>query len=74
MKTHRSTCGVAISVARIPRSCDSPYLAASCSKMARIYADVNQQMPRPYWDYSSANIRWGILGNYEVVRKIGMAS
>lgn len=41
--------------------------------MARVYADVNQQMPRAYWDYDSVNISWGVLENYEVVRKIGMA-
>jgi hypothetical protein len=40
--------------------------------MARVYADVNQQMPRSYWDYDSVNITWGQLENYEVVRKIGM--
>jgi casein kinase II subunit alpha len=39
--------------------------------MARVYADVNQQMPRAYWDYDSVNITWGALENYEVVRKIG---
>jgi len=43
---------------------------AGC-KMARVYADVNQQMPRSYWDYDSVNITWGVLENYEVVRKIG---
>lgn len=73
--------------------------------MARVYADVNQNMPRSYWDYDSVNISaslpeathespshavstsspsrsevvkltrdlgWGVLENYEVVRKIGM--
>ena len=40
--------------------------------MARVYADVNQQMPRAYWDYDSVNISWGVLENYEVVRKIGI--
>ena len=39
--------------------------------MARVYADVNQNMPRSYWDYDSVNIPWGVLENYEVVRKIG---
>ncbi|CEJ89063.1 Putative Casein kinase II, alpha chain (CK II alpha subunit) [[Torrubiella] hemipterigena] len=39
--------------------------------MARVYADVNQSMPRSYWDYDSVNISWGVLENYEVVRKIG---
>ncbi|PKS09847.1 hypothetical protein jhhlp_004470 [Lomentospora prolificans] len=38
--------------------------------MARVYADVNQNMPRSYWDYDSVNISWGVLENYEVVRKI----
>jgi hypothetical protein len=42
--------------------------------MARVYADVNAQMPRAYWDYDSVNISWGILENYEVVRKIGPSS
>ena len=39
--------------------------------MARVYADVNRQMPRAYWDYDSVNISWGVLENYEVVKKIG---
>ena len=39
--------------------------------MARVYADVNQQMPRSYWDYDNVNITWGVMENYEVVRKIG---
>ena len=39
--------------------------------MARVYADVNANMPRSYWDYDSVNIAWGVLENYEVVRKIG---
>lgn len=44
------------------------------ASMARVYADVNAQMPRAYWDYDSVNISWGILENYEVVRKIGSPS
>jgi hypothetical protein len=39
--------------------------------MARVYADVNERVPRSYWDYDSVNISWGVLENYEVVRKIG---
>lgn len=39
--------------------------------MSRVYADVNDRMPRAYWDYDSVNISWGVLENYEVVRKIG---
>lgn len=42
--------------------------------MARVYADVNEHMPRSYWDYDSVNISWGVLENYEVVRKIGKAN
>lgn len=42
--------------------------------MARVYADINERMPRSYWDYDSVNISWGVLENYEVVRKIGMSS
>ena len=42
--------------------------------MARVYADVNRQMPRAYWDYDSVNISWGVLENYEVVKKIGEAA
>jgi hypothetical protein len=41
------------------------------TSMARVYADVNENMPRSYWDYDSVNIQWGVLENYEVVRKIG---
>ena len=42
--------------------------------MARVYADVNQHMPKSYWEYDSVNITWGVLENYEVVRKIGKMS
>ena len=42
--------------------------------MARVYADVNQHMPKSYWEYDSVNITWGVLENYEVVRKIGTTS
>jgi casein kinase II subunit alpha len=42
--------------------------------MARVYADVNANMPRSYWDYDSVAISWGVLENYEIVRKIGEAT
>lgn len=42
--------------------------------MARVYADVNTQMPRSYWDYDSVVISWGVLENYEIVRKIGRSA
>ena len=41
------------------------------TSIARVYADVNSRMPRSYWDYDGVNIGWGVLNNYEVVRKIG---
>jgi hypothetical protein len=44
---------------------------AGATSLARVYADVNANMPRSYWDYDSVNISWGVLENYEVVRKIG---
>nr|XP_028962677.1 casein kinase II subunit alpha-2-like isoform X1 [Malus domestica]XP_028962678.1 casein kinase II subunit alpha-2-like isoform X1 [Malus domestica] len=38
---------------------------------ARVYADVNVQRPRDYWDYESVTLQWGEQDDYEVVRKIG---
>jgi len=39
---------------------------------AKVYADVNQQKPREYWNYEAATITWGeSLDKYEIVRKIG---
>lgn len=46
--------------------------SGGAASIARVYADVNANMPRAYWDYDSVNISWGVLENYEVVRKIGM--
>ncbi|CAG8638402.1 27910_t:CDS:2 [Gigaspora margarita] len=37
----------------------------SYTSVARAYANVNQRMPREYWDYGS------VQDNYEIVRKIG---
>ncbi|KAI8917990.1 kinase-like domain-containing protein [Entophlyctis helioformis] len=39
--------------------------------IAREYADVNQQMPRSYWDYDALELVWGGQDNYEIVRKLG---
>lgn len=44
---------------------------SGATSVARVYPDVNANMPRSYWDYDSVNISWGVLENYEVVRKIG---
>ena len=41
------------------------------ASVSRVYADVNTNMPRAYWDYDGVNITWGHLESYEVVRKIG---
>lgn len=38
---------------------------------ARVYADVNVQRPRDYWDYESFVLQWGDQDDYEVVRKVG---
>jgi casein kinase II subunit alpha len=43
----------------------------AATSLARVYTDVNANMPRAYWDYDSVNISWGVVENYEVVRKIG---
>lgn len=48
-----------------------PTILGTARTMARVYADVNQHMPKSYWEYDSVNITWGVLENYEVVRKIG---
>mmetsp|Transcript_7333 Transcript_7333/g.21674 ORF Transcript_7333/g.21674 Transcript_7333/m.21674 type:complete len:217 (-) Transcript_7333:263-913(-) len=38
---------------------------------ARVYADVNAQRPRDYWDYEALTVNWGEQDDYEVIRKIG---
>jgi len=60
-------CALLLSTSRACHISQRPLLPS----MARVYADVNQHMPRAYWDYDSVNISWGVLENYEVVRKIG---
>ncbi|KAG6489197.1 hypothetical protein ZIOFF_050457 [Zingiber officinale] len=39
--------------------------------LARIFADVNVQRPKEYWDYESLTVQWGEQDDYEVVRKVG---
>lgn len=56
---------------RRPSSVERLPARQNITSMARVYADVNENMPRSYWDYDSVNIQWGVLENYEVVRKIG---
>uniref|UniRef100_A0A8C8B6G6 Protein kinase domain-containing protein n=1 Tax=Otus sunia TaxID=257818 RepID=A0A8C8B6G6_9STRI len=38
---------------------------------ARVYADVNTQRPREYWDYESHVVEWGNQDDYQLVRKLG---
>ncbi|KAL9051701.1 MAG: hypothetical protein Q9162_005851 [Coniocarpon cinnabarinum] len=59
------------SSAQLVHDLASPSFRNLPPNMARVYADVNAQMPRAYWDYDSVNISWGVLENYEIVRKIG---
>lgn len=38
---------------------------------ARVYADVNKNNPRDYWDYENHQTDWGDQDNYQLVRKLG---
>eukprot|EP00467_Chlorarachnion_reptans_P023644 CAMPEP_0114518278 /NCGR_PEP_ID=MMETSP0109-20121206/18355_1 /TAXON_ID=29199 /ORGANISM="Chlorarachnion reptans, Strain CCCM449" /LENGTH=340 /DNA_ID=CAMNT_0001698881 /DNA_START=329 /DNA_END=1351 /DNA_ORIENTATION=+ len=38
---------------------------------ARVYADVNKQKPKSYWDYENFSIPWRPQDDYEVYRRIG---
>ncbi|CAK9866566.1 unnamed protein product [Sphagnum jensenii] len=38
---------------------------------ARVYAEVNVQRPKDYWDYEALTVQWGDQDDYEVVRKVG---
>ncbi|XP_042458742.1 casein kinase II subunit alpha-2-like isoform X2 [Zingiber officinale] len=44
-----------------------------CTAMskARVYADVNVQRPKEYWDYESLTVQWGNQDDYDVVHKVG---
>eukprot|EP00742_Colponemidia_sp_Colp-10_P000772 GILJ01000838.1.p1 GENE.GILJ01000838.1~~GILJ01000838.1.p1 ORF type:complete len:355 (+),score=37.78 GILJ01000838.1:130-1194(+) len=37
----------------------------------RVYAEINNQRPREYWDYENLNVTWGEQDDYEVIKKIG---
>ncbi|KAF1942603.1 Pkinase-domain-containing protein [Clathrospora elynae] len=72
-RTAPKTTAVSSSLARTRTLAPSMALTntTGATSVARVYADVNANMPRSYWDYDSVNISWGVLENYEVVRKIG---
>ncbi|XP_042409929.1 casein kinase II subunit alpha-like, partial [Zingiber officinale] len=68
----------------IPNCLFSPFAAAALAQkigksvrrpgapsLARIFADVNVQRPKEYWDYESLTVQWGEQDDYEVVRKVG---
>jgi casein kinase II subunit alpha len=38
---------------------------------SRVYAEVNVERPREYWDYEALDIEWNPQDNYQVIRKIG---
>ncbi|VBB27340.1 unnamed protein product [Acanthocheilonema viteae] len=38
---------------------------------ANVYAEVNQQKPREYWDYECHMIEWGNIDDYQLIRKLG---
>jgi casein kinase II subunit alpha len=35
------------------------------------YAEVNNQMPKEYWDYDALEMSWNLQDNYEITRKLG---
>ena len=47
------------------------FSAMQVQSKARIYADVNLNKPREYWDYENYTINWGDQDNYQIVRKLG---
>jgi len=38
---------------------------------ARVYANVNEQLGRSWWDYDNLQVQWGSQDHYEIVRKVG---
>jgi casein kinase II subunit alpha len=67
----RTLAGTPPPPARTPPPSMALNSTTGATSIARVYPDVNANMPRSYWDYDSVNISWGVLENYEVVRKIG---
>lgn len=49
---------------------DGIYLSNSVS-VSREYSNVNQNMPKSYWDYDELEITWNAQDNYEIIRKVG---
>ncbi|TGZ64489.1 hypothetical protein CRM22_006335 [Opisthorchis felineus] len=54
-----------------PRVCRGRIEGMPLSSKARVYADVNLNRPREYWDYETYDIKWGDQDDYQIVRKLG---
>ncbi|EPX70597.1 CMGC/CK2 protein kinase Cka1 [Schizosaccharomyces octosporus yFS286] len=39
--------------------------------VSRVYAHVNEELPREYWDYENMEETFGYQDNYELLRKVG---
>ncbi|WBW74240.1 serine/threonine protein kinase Cka1 [Schizosaccharomyces osmophilus] len=39
--------------------------------VSRVYAHVNEELPREYWDYENMEDTFGYQDNYELLRKVG---
>uniref|UniRef100_A0A673KID2 non-specific serine/threonine protein kinase n=1 Tax=Sinocyclocheilus rhinocerous TaxID=307959 RepID=A0A673KID2_9TELE len=46
-------------------------MSGPVASRARVYAEVNTQRPREYWDYESHVIEWGNQDDFQLVRKLG---
>ncbi|XP_065520985.1 casein kinase II subunit alpha-like isoform X1 [Lathamus discolor] len=46
-------------------------MAGPVPSRARVYAEVNTQRPREYWDYESHVVEWGNQDDFQLVRKLG---
>lgn len=45
--------------------------ATKRDRLPRFYKDALSKKPREYWDYEKVIVKWGILDDYEVTKKIG---
>ncbi|XP_012791088.2 casein kinase II subunit alpha-like [Sorex araneus] len=46
-------------------------MSISKQSRARVYAEVNAERPREYWDYESYVVEWGKRDDYHLIRKLG---
>uniref|UniRef100_A0A671NC10 non-specific serine/threonine protein kinase n=1 Tax=Sinocyclocheilus anshuiensis TaxID=1608454 RepID=A0A671NC10_9TELE len=46
-------------------------MSGPVASRARVYAEVNTQRPREYWDYESHVIEWGNQDDFQLVCKLG---